>query len=129
MQDLIAKLEEAECGSREWDAEVAQALGNEVVLGPFNPANYMRTPDGATTDLPMYTQSLDTAMTLVPEGWHTSLHGDPGDWLAELRDLDDQHPYCRRAYSWRREDWRTHGSPTAALAVCIAALRAREAQS
>ncbi|MDO8534386.1 MAG: hypothetical protein Q7S17_06555 [Xanthobacteraceae bacterium] len=60
---------------------------------------------------------LCAALTLVPEGWHWTIEGpDP---------LKVVKPYCLLGLPGLRE---TEGNAaTAALALCIAALRAREA--
>lgn len=115
--DLIALAErcEAATGSdRELDAAIAGLFTHDVESddgdfwwGPF---------DAAPTRVPDFTASLDAALSLVPEGWHTHLA------------LQDRH-----SLRWK---WHLRGgfgvnaesrAQSAALALCAAALRARAA--
>jgi hypothetical protein len=97
--DLIARLEKAAEGSRELDAAVAEEVHAGWIL---------EKPD-------RYTQSLDAALTLVPEGCYLTLctrHDSPPEafvWWAD--DKESAHSY---------------GS-TLAVALVIAALKARQA--
>ena len=135
MNDLIAALEQATGPSRELDDAISTAIGNpppktggyygwEKSGGSYTKP---RDSEGRTHDTwsaPHYTSSLDSALTLVPEGWA---------WFV-------QHigkPFTTgSARLWIPAQW-TQGIPkeqfvneaaTPALALCIAALRAREAQ-
>jgi hypothetical protein len=78
---------------------------------------------GAQCSAPIYTASLDAAMTLVPEGWSVGIGNLPGrNWLvrAHLRDhrpeslTQDGHSHI----------WREGHHSTFALALTAAALRA-----
>jgi hypothetical protein len=60
-----------------------------------------------------YTASLDAAMTLVPDGWHFSLHANGGD-------LSRAAVY---GFAPKPDDWCYGATP--AVALCAAALRAR----
>ena len=103
MSDLIAKLEAASEGSRELDTLVCEVKG--------------ACPDGVRFCpglCPSYTTSLDAALTLVPEGYryrfwahHTGVSGA------------SVFPHGGGTLS------RAHDAPTPALALCIAALKAR----
>jgi len=132
MQDLIERLEKAEKPSRGLDAEIwaiarpgrYQQKYDSVL--PFLPKG---TPEetrraeclsAVRTAAPRYTASLDAALTLVPE-----------DEVFEIM-WDDDMRGRRRAYVEVGEydagdDCRVYRGegPRPALAVCIAALRAR----
>lgn len=104
MEELIARLEAAENGSRELDNLIAQELK-------------MAAPDDPVGWPPQFSQSLDAALTLVPEGM-------------KLADLSEAS--LDRAGPWRCGIYGTDGivaatakRPTAPLALCIAALKAR----
>lgn len=69
--------------------------------------------DGACVSVPHYTASLDAAMTLVPEGWHSSINTTEGAKLrgsAAVRDRDGGPSF-------------TSAASTPALALCAASLR------
>jgi hypothetical protein len=113
--DLIARLEAATEGSRELDIAVGRAAGEEVDLERDQHGRPLfRLARDAWGILPHYTTSLDAALTLVPEG---HLHWYVGRW----------------PIGYRAEICRHHQTPphipmigaTPALALCIAALRAR----
>lgn len=98
MKDLIAKLESATEGSRELDRAIHSHIRGveEFLLSTW----------------PAYTTSLDAALTLVPEGWHWNV-GDVGlAWVGT-------HESATKIV---RHDGDAH---TPALALCIAALKAR----
>ena len=126
--DLIAKLEAATGPSRELDYEIALAVG------------WSRNPYGrgwlaANGDLcdapPCLTASIDAALTLVPEGWHIECLSTP-DKGTSVRNPSrkaacDMGPDLDNDEGW--EIGRKVGNHAeAALAVCIAALKAREAK-
>lgn len=110
MKDLIQRLEAAEAGSRELDVEIAKLLGVYIRawgLPPYHP----------TENVSPYTTSLDAALTLVPEGLASAV----GTMFGM-----SQPPWG--------VVWQANGRPmatceaaTPALALCIAALKAREA--
>lgn len=103
--DLIARLERATEGSRELDFEIAEYLDKIGV-------KYATTIEGHT---PEWTQSLDAALSLVPEGnWQWQLRQDPGCYRAGI--VGGEIP--------NMTIFRGEG-PSPALALCIAALRAR----
>jgi len=116
---LISRLEQAEAGSRELDAEVFKAIGAPLPsnfggrklefvecggfwLMPVGNGHRVRyTP-------PAYTTSLDAAMSLIPEGWNYCITPRNGVWVRQ----SEHFPTI-------------HGSAaTPALALCIAALKA-----
>ena len=106
--DLRDLLEKAEGPDRKLDERIAAAVGAH----------------GPREDAPPYTASLDAALTLIPNGWYCDLHnGSP-------------MPPPSYVWLWRRgfggaqnkraTDSRVYGSAaTPALAICIAALKAR----
>ena len=99
---LIEKLEGATEGSRELDAEIHVAVG------------------GTEFTVPYYTTSIDAALTLVPEGRaRRTIYLPCGFWPYRVWVYRDAH----------RPLEQDSGAPvlgrTEALALCIAALRAR----
>jgi len=112
MNDLIKRLEEATEWSRELDADIYEAMGNTV----FRAYGVMPVRDKDFGPIPAYTFSLDTAVTLVPEGiaWTVSKLFNNRFWAS----CDDPEDYDN---SWAV----SAEKPTPALALCIAALRAR----
>ena len=106
---LLSRLEAAGEGSRELDWLV------ECHLRGVDPERSLR--HGAVDD---YTTSLDAALTLVPDGSPVEMQIRPGQ--KSMADIgvwyDEETPY----YSVAKMVW----AATPALALCIAALRARE---
>ena len=103
---LIAKLEQAQEGSPALDVEVCAAVHRDLFV-----------------PIPRYTTSLDDAVDLVPEGWLVEcLKQDTNErWHCFLIDRADDED----------EDDESVGalnSSTPALALCIAILRAVEAE-
>jgi len=111
MTDLIKRLEEAEAGSRELSDAVLLACG--AMEYDWKSRKYSRRPSP--------TQSLDDALGLVPEGW---------EWEAASFAKHNNEPRAglwRNLYSNDIECIASHGA-TPALALCIAVLKAREAE-
>lgn len=135
MAELIAKLEAAEAGSRELDAEIAVAVRATETAGD------KALPDWADRNFPTwraradgkvevvhkdgigglswsplhYTTSLDAALILVPEGWFPSMvQGHDFLWLVEIQTANSEDP------THEATRMQSH-----ALALCIAALKAR----
>lgn len=113
LDTLIRDLEEATEGSRELDTAVTNWMWREK-WGKKLPKDLSIEP---------YTTSLDAALTLVPEGWKWEIANHAGD---------DDGP--RAALWWgipaehndEIKQIGAHGN-TPALALCIAALKARNA--
>jgi len=101
MKKLIERLEDAEHGSRELDAELGVAIVGYKLFD--------------VDSLLHYTASIDDALTLVPQGWVWSLEvnedGNAEGCIAESLDSFTQHSTC---------------ASTPALTICIAALKAKE---
>ncbi|HUH85721.1 MAG TPA: hypothetical protein VLX85_14015 [Stellaceae bacterium] len=81
---------------------------------------------GTAKPVPLYTRSIDAALTLLPEGWTihrlgqlTDCQGGFGGWIGEVyRARDAMIPYPS-----------SNPAPTAPLALCAAALRVRLAEA
>lgn len=123
MNDLIAKLEAATEGSRELDLRISYEI---------NPPRYAITAEPVELDVWLaeggarsYTTSLDAALTLVPEGWRWTVANpgyDKGVYQGGRALADLHHPLS----SGGGPNAKAFGA-TPALALCIAALRARAA--
>lgn len=99
-----------------WAIEVNDKDNRKVALVLRGPENARKVHKIYSP--PAYTSSLDTALTLVPEGWRTLWAEDlrsisQWDWALcpTDEDSDTEHAEAR--------------APTPALALCIAALKAR----
>jgi len=117
LNELAERVEAATGPDRELDRAISDALG----VGRFHAAG---------SSAWQYTSSLDTAMTLVPEGWLLQ-------FLQEIDYLDgeDAGPPWTAELRWR-ENFSSSGRSacqvwcaTPALALCAAALRARSQES
>jgi hypothetical protein len=109
--DLIERLEAATGPDRELDIEIAKAAG--WVYESENRSWYRwRSPAGAIEIAPpLYTFMLDAAMTLVPEGFGHKIHGDNVEHEMQFEAQVDYGEF--------------YPGSTAAIALCIAALKAR----
>ena len=116
MTKLADKIEALEGPSREVDAEIAIAVGRTLQVwregGHSMPGYWADDPP------PTYTASLDAAMTLVPEGFYKS--------FAAIR-FGDGLPFAEVVERKPPERIFSAYAATPALALCAAALRAREA--
>ena len=150
---LITKLEAATEGSRLLDAYIWMISDNrelrldgdvllaksrkqpydECVLGVYRhhvfDAELSHKPP-----LPRYTTSLDAALTLVPEGWQVHMISNQPRWTVVVRSPDARYEEAEfPSQGGTYEHWLVAGKDAsgiqkpAALAVCIAALRARAA--
>lgn len=133
LTNIIAALESAEEGSRELDARIAEATGHKIqiirvpvghpVFKEGGGLEFMFDPDaGERIGIPHYTTSLDCALKLVPEGFvpgfDKTLYTETG-WIGRVWKFNpDIHGQGFIEEAIGR-------SP--ALALCIAALRAKEA--
>ncbi len=110
IEELIAALEAATGPSWDLDAEIW--LQSDGLRRSGNVPSY-------TVNVPYYTSSLDAALTLVPKGWAWMTGCAPGEgFFAELQTMEDGGPY-REASAV---------ASSAPIALCIAALRARQAR-
>lgn len=137
LSSLIARLEQVESGSRELDCDIQLIVFGDKpygVKGPYRHpqpatlAEYVAqyrdliNSDDAVDDetVPRYTTSIDAALTLVPEGWRiTHAYGPPWAWC--LTKTAPEEDGSRRYAEGK--------SATPALALCIASIKARMAQS
>ena len=137
MTDLITRLTAATEPSRKLDAEIV-ALLHDAIVKPYPPSTdfgpsakwQFWSRDGAhflgnesKWPVPHYTASLDAAMTLVPEDCHVNFGTYPKNCTYSFA-----KPW---AQVWREGVFGRNEStaPTAALALCIAALRATRCQA
>ena len=105
MEKLIARLASAAAGSRELDEAIGKLAGYEA---------------GVDIGLsPHYTTSLDSALTLVPAGSHIAAQFDTPEAGCDTA--------ASVVLSYGEKRLGSGGSITPALALCIAALRARQA--
>jgi len=113
LDDLIAKLVAAPEGSRELDADLAFAVVQEKHPNAYyvdDERTCIQVMPGLTaSDIPNYTTSLDDALTLVPEGSKSVCF----DW--------DDSAVDGSFFGYNVQ------AATPALALCIAALKARKA--
>jgi len=119
---LIQRLQEATEGSRELDSEVALATGwtHHIEQHDDDMTDDVWTdPSGKEHSCyHFFTRSIDAAMTLAPEGCMWNLGGNPNGGFASAGLFG--------ASIWQGID-QIHGeAPTPALALCIAALSAKE---
>ncbi len=121
MDALIAALEAATEGSRELDDAVFLAThpdqGTTSEDGEYWYAAHLDEDGGPWMLLPFYTTSLDAALTLVPEGWGWTIEWDS---ITAVRPPDSEGDDDLAI-------WGLTPNGTPALALCIAALKARQA--
>lgn len=106
LKTLITKLESAKEGSWDLSQRVGKATGGE---------KQYQHPGSVRLSHLNYTTSLDAALTLVPEGLKLLQLGEWSDgWYAQVGPHHKQRA------------WKVDQIQTPALALCIAALKARE---
>ena len=115
--DLIARLEQAEVGSRELDRAVALALGWAIKRWPNGQGEDWRRIDGTLVLNTNFSTSLDAALTLVPTGWHWTVYDTDGLGRGYACAQVEPPEYSYEPIS--------ADAVTPALALCIACLRAR----
>jgi len=132
---LVARLEAATGPDPHLDAEIEAAIKGALI--PSHRCRYdvgfpgaVRTEDRPGTpwySAPSYTGSVDAALTLVPDGHRWLLDKRPSAYFR--RDGYRAEVY-REAHYYRsdRSDVPMHWGPTPALALCLAALRARQSR-
>lgn len=127
--DLIARLEAATSPSRELDRLIHNARGDRIAIS----AEELVEDDRLDAFFMRYTDSLDAAMTLVPEGMSVDVHigprglGNDATVYQPVKSIDDQGrrvttfvPHEAKAVRESVMYW-----TPASVQVCIAALRAR----
>ena len=110
MNNIVEMLESADVGSREIDEKIAKLVG------------WVRTTaDGkhlrGYAYCPNYTTSMDTALTLVPDG---------GDWQMPLPFHEYNNKLFRCEIYGKGYVYVYGVAPTPALAICIAVMKAIE---
>lgn len=141
--ELIERLERAEAPSRELDAEIAalvhvdaDGLDFEAFPEPSGKVTiYFPSKVKQAYAAHRYTASIDAALTLVPEGWRIAGFAEYGHgmkWKGRI--------YCALVPSDLSHLPRTYAAHSAAavrfdhpatpaIALCIAALKAKEADN
>ena len=116
--ELIAALEAATGPATELDAEIIYLFIDPIRYDlERDDGDYTYVVDGQVFAVPKFTASIDAALTLVPGGWMVEL------WLAQPTETQrwDSNVvvYYERSRAVRAE------GKTPAIALCIAALKAR----
>lgn len=126
LDKLIAKLESATEGSRELDEEIGRHLGIEPTC-EYWPDGYEDCGMGGSIksiDWPRYTTSLDAALALVPEGWRYFIRGPHPNNKSGLCKAGLWQ--CGKGEWYRDYPRGLAPKNQPALALCIAALKARQ---
>jgi len=119
-ETLLSRLQSATGPSRELDRAIAESLGYqvEVIRVPddhpiFKPGGGLEfmVKDGQRTAIPPWTESIDAALTLMPEGFYWDVSSNPNGFLAEV---------------WATTVFDGHSKATPAIALLIAIERAQE---
>jgi len=115
--DLIQRLQDATEGSRELDFDIALSIGwtREWYISCYG----WKNPKGQQCSeryVPAFSTSIDAAMTLVPEGHGTVALEITRKSARAAIGNDTQEGFVGEAAE----------APTPALALCIAALKAKE---
>ena len=123
MKELIKKLEAADGPSRELDTEILSSVFK--IMQP-------KTPTGQSLSIsdvlnaprtPLFTGSIDAAMMVIPDGWEWDIkfgmHTDRNIFIVEMGEhIEIEHPEPLQECA-----------PCLPIAICIAALHARERES
>lgn len=132
---LIQRVEAAEGPSRELDAEIACFLRGYTIHADTDPkagwfAYWLGEPEGSECvncrEWPAYTASLDAAASLVPSGclyMARTLWDGGGETASGCATVTQYSAAPDRMWVW---DY-SGNAATPALALCAAALRARQA--
>ncbi len=122
--ELIAALEAATGPSRELDASIGEALG--VAPQYYSEYGYGDPAKDAPREHAPYTESIDAALSFTPEGWKPSLLS----WA--VPELTEPNKRVTAFMTLVTGDYKGHvrgdSGATPAIALCIANLRAIEAQ-
>lgn len=122
MTDLIERLERADGPSRELDWAIhALIMPKHHRMHPYLVGVFIDDGQlGKVYSCPRYTASIDAAITLVPEGFR---------WALGYNGIDSGHPVgTASVFSPAGAMFKGSGA-TPALALCVAALRAKEADN
>lgn len=116
MQDLIERLEKATGPNRELDQDIWDMVGSNEDSSIADGARLIR-------HAPSYTSSLDAALTLVPENHRWTLCGEEVEGDGNIRKPSAHVSMFLSNYAPNR----FKEGATTAIALCIAALKARMA--
>ena len=125
LMDLADRVEKADGADRELDVAIHQFLERPVLWAVDDDGCEYQ----ALVSVPLYTASLDAALSLVPEGWHIAL--DPVFWIDGERVAYDAFCIMPMWEKWRpheAEAWlprvkaRHAEKPLAAAAAALRAL-------
>ncbi len=132
----LAERCERERPTRKLDGLIAKAIGWKNVHSPMKgkTGGLFGRPwrSTHTCEVPRWTDSLDAAVTLVPDGWHLhSSHQSYGGWSACLHRMFGSHEadekVWRVGHHWPKEHMTAGKAKAEPMARCAAALRARAA--
>ena len=124
LKSLIAELEQAKEGSNELDRQIHAFVDGSPLEGSCDKCKqtFIRFPRS-------YTVNLDDALKLVPEGWGwAAAELDEGEPSAVTTNREPQIIPGTLDSNPNKIDFRTKAA-TPAIALCIASLRAREAEN
>lgn len=123
MHEIIEKLGAGTGPDRVIDGLIFKAIEHrpgDIWTDQFDGVWYRQDPEDAVAYEcpPLYTACLDEAMMLVPEGWC---------WMAGRRDYPMARAYVNNGelHMSGKCKWFESTAPAPALALCIAALKAR----
>lgn len=118
LEELARRCEEATGPDRELDCAIAEAIGWSDVWHSQVHGMAEGYAPGAVCEagVPRFTQSIDAAETIVPEGWSWTI---PGNWPWQARIV--------RPSDGRVAQPLAQSCKSGALCICAAALRARAA--
>ena len=118
--ELIAALEAATGPSRGLDAEIKVEMFGERSVW-CGCTGECKVPPFICPAIPAYTASLDAALTLVPDGWGVSVSLSPPE-----HNCTQQATLHRGNAPYFDSEEIDVSAGTAIIALCIAALRARQ---
>jgi hypothetical protein len=130
IQSLLSRLKASTEGSRELDMDIRCAIGLPDTFCYHKVVCWHRKADGwwdcetddgflhfEAADTPHYTTLVDAALSLVPEGWTWVVSWQGGKPWAAVGEGEGE--------PWR--EWSPDHAATPAIALVVAALRARGA--
>lgn len=143
IDSLIRELEAATEGSRELDGAVGCLAYKDIGAIAVSSKDELYLEPGPdmypSLVCPHYTTSLDAALTLVPEGFHWSMDNqyEDDEYKASCLDYKSFFKWLEKKPSKKTKSfeaatvawWNHSRAPTPALALCIAALKARDLET
>jgi len=118
MTDLIARLTSATGPDVELDAAIEMAIDPDETT-PDECLRFLQIALCERAEPPTYTDSIDAALRLVPDGWrfYSLARASRERWIATVEITNTKRMFCRC--------WFNGNATTAPLAICIAAMKAR----